>query len=68
MPNDFCPAALMWAGVGTLVTPFRSILWSGFSGPSLLLDALNALGALVGLLAFGSPRRARPEPHLTVSM
>jgi len=42
-------------------------LWSR-SGTSLLLGALNTLGALDGLLALSSPRRARPEPYPTVSM
>jgi hypothetical protein len=64
--DDFYPAVLVWPGVGALVTSFRLIPLWGLSGTSLLLSALNVPGALVGLLAFSSPRQARPEPRPAV--
>jgi hypothetical protein len=66
--NACYPAGLVWSGVGALVSSFWLIpLWS-LSGTSLLLGALNVPSAFVGLLAFSSPRQARPEPDPTMSM
>jgi spermidine synthase len=56
-------AGLLWSGAGAVVTPFALLPMWGLSGTSLLLSALNGLGALGGLLAFNSPRQAVPEPH-----
>jgi spermidine synthase len=55
-------AGLIWSGVGALVTPFWLIPALGLSGTSLLLSALNGLGALLGRLALCGPRQALPEP------
>lgn len=56
-------AGLLSSAMGAVVASFWMIPAWGLVGTSLLLGALNGLGALIGLLALNSPRQAFASPH-----